>query len=365
MRTCDCGSCQDCLAAASHYLRKRGSSDRRAGRFGRLLQLEQRIPINDVLQTETRVVSAKSIISKNSSPDIPWSQTLNPYQGCEHGCVYCYARPSHAYYDLSPGLDFETKLFAKSNAAILLREEFLRPHYRPQTIALGSNTDAYQPIERKYLITRSILEVMLEFRHPVSVLSKSSLILRDIDLLAALAKLNLVEIHFSLSTLDVELARKLEPRAALPKNRLSAIRQLAGAGIPVKVMMAPLIPGLTDHEMASIMQAVQLTGAKSIGYILLRLTFETQGIFEDWLSRHYPAAKVEILQRILQSRTVEDATQRFATRMTGSGAYAQNIQQQFSKEFSKLGFQQLSPSDLNHQAFTTRYATGQFDLFAD
>jgi DNA repair photolyase len=343
---------------------KRGSLERPVGRFGRLLELsasgQQKIQMP---HTETREVLAKSIISRNSSPDIPWSSTINPYQGCEHGCVYCYARPSHAYYDLSPGIDFETKLFAKKNAADLLRLEFLKPSYRVSTIALGTNTDAYQPAEHKFCITRSLLSTMLEFRHPVSVLTKSSLILRDLDILKELAALQLVEVHISLTTLNASLAKTMEPRAALPAARLSVIEQLAIAGVPVKVMLAPLIPGLNDAELPNLMSVARKAGARSIGYILLRLPHETKMIFSNWLMSAVPDLKAFILQSIKESRTDTLTKDFFATRMTGSGEYARDLERLFAAEFLRLGFCQQSPDQLNHRLFTTVSISGQLDLF--
>ncbi len=345
-------------------LHKRGTLERPVGRFGKLLpsSAAEELTIG-TFHTETREVLAKSIISTNSSPDIPWSRTINPYQGCEHGCAYCYARPSHAYYELSPGIDFETKIFAKKNAADLLRLEFLKPGYRVATIALGTNTDAYQPVERKFGITRSLLNTMLEFRHPVSVLTKSSLILRDLDILKELAALHLVEVHFSLTTLNAGLARTMEPRAALPEARLSAIEQLSLAGVPVKAMLAPLIPGLNDAELHSLMSAARKAGARSTGYILLRLPHETKMIFSNWLTRALPDAKANILQCITESRTGPSAKDFFATRMTGSGAYASCLEQSFAAEFLRLGFCQQSPDELNHTLFTTGSISGQLDLF--
>lgn len=369
MTECCCGQCADSQAKSSALplVKKRGSQDRRVGRFGQLIALQPQALSAEasatVLQTQTRVVQAKSILNSNSSPDIPWSKTINPYQGCEHGCSYCYARPSHAYHNLSPGLDFETQLFAKSNAADLLRQEFMKAGYKPTTIAIGTNTDAYQPIERTYGITRQLLQLMLQFRHPVSVLTKSNLITRDIDLLSELAALQLVEVHFSLTSLRSTLAKKLEPRAALPGARLEAIRLLSQAGIPVKAMFAPLIPGLNDAEMADLMLAAKQAGAQSMGYILLRLPYEVQGIFSDWLAQHYPSEQGRILAMIRQSRGDLKNAQAFSSRMTGQGFAAQQLKHNFECCFTELGFKPMSPDDLTTSLFTKVSATSQLSLF--
>jgi DNA repair photolyase len=348
-------------------VKKRGSQDRRVGRFGQLIALQPQALSAEasatVLQTQTRVVQAKSILNSNNSPDIPWSKTINPYQGCEHGCSYCYARPSHAYHNLSPGLDFETQLFAKSNAADLLRQEFMKAGYKPTTIAVGTNTDAYQPIERTFGITRQLLQLMLQFRHPVSVLTKSNLITRDIDLLSELAALQLVEVHFSLTSLRSTLAKKLEPRATLPGARLEAIRLLSQAGIPVKAMFAPLIPGLNDAEMADLMLAVKQAGAQSMGYILLRLPYEVQGIFSDWLAQYYPSEQGRILEMIRQSWGDMKNGQAFSSRMTGQGLAALELKHSFERCFTELGFKPMSPDDLTTSLFTKVSATSQLSLF--
>lgn len=365
---CTCGQfkyCEPSRCKGRWLAKKRGAADRRTGRFGRL----ESIPFHKmnqgsmVLQTEVNEVKAKSIISTNQSPDIPWSKTVNPYIGCEHGCIYCYARPSHAYYDLSPGLDFESKLFVKTNGDELLRAEFSKPSYRVSTIGLGTNTDAYQPIERKYQMTRRLLQIMLEFRHPVSVLTKNSLIERDIDILQNLAELNLIEVHFTLTSLQYELSRILEPRASLPHARLETIQRLSQAGIPVKAMFSPVIPGINDHEMESVMQAAKAEGAQSIGYILIRLPHEVRGLFIDWLEQHLPHLKTDVMDRIDGCRSDFNKQFSFETRMTGDGLLAAQLLHQFRQYFRQLTFRDISPDDLDQTLFTRQFGALQMELF--
>ncbi|HEY8622355.1 MAG TPA: PA0069 family radical SAM protein, partial [Casimicrobiaceae bacterium] len=240
------------------------------------------------LKTTVMIQHSRTIIARNDSPDIPFTQSINPYQGCEHGCVYCYARPTHAYLDLSPGLDFETKLFAKPNAAALLTAELAKPGYVCDAIAMGTNTDPYQPIEREWKITRQILEVLSACEHPVSIVTKSALVERDIDLLAPMAAKNLARVYVSITTLDRDLARTLEPRAAAPHRRLAAVKALSEAGIPVGVMTAPIIPQLTDKDLEAILDAASANGARYAGWTLVRLPHEVKDLFRDWLAQHYP-----------------------------------------------------------------------------
>lgn len=360
---CQCGKFAYCiprLCEIGRKVKRRGSSDRRVGRFGHLQQDNQQI--GATVQTSVETITAKTIISSNQSPDIPWSKSINPYVGCEHGCVYCYARPSHAYHGLSPALDFETRLFAKVNAAQLLRESLSTTTYQPTTIGLGTNTDCYQPVERRYGITRDILSVLYEFRHPVSVLTKNSLIERDIDILAKLAVENLVEVHFSVTTLNSNLARQLEPRASLPKKRLLTIEKLASQGIPVKAMISPVIPGINDHELEAVMHSVKSAGAVAAGYILLRLPYEVEGLFSDWLQRYYPQQKQTVLEQVAACRPA-NRRDYFATRMQGSGPLAADIGKRFAAQFSRLGFRDISPGDLNSELFTRRFGAIQRELF--
>jgi DNA repair photolyase len=276
--------------------------------------------------TEQRPERARTILTRNESPDIPFDLSINPYRGCEHGCIYCYARPTHAYLNLSAGLDFETRLFFKTNAAELLEHELSRRTYRPQIINLGSSTDPYQPIEREHRITRSILEVMLRFRNPVTIVTKSHLVLRDLDLLQQLARQNLCYVSVSVTTLDEDLKRRLEPRAPSPAARLKAIAGLAAAGVPVGVMAAPMIPALNDHELERIFEAAAQAGAESAHFILLRLPFDVKELFEAWLREHVPLRAEHVLSRIRAMRggALNDA--RFGSRFQGEGVEAKLLQ---------------------------------------
>ena len=281
--------------------------------------LEEPLP---PLETTVLPEPARSVITRNDSPDVPFEQSVNPYRGCEHGCVYCFARPAHAYVNLSPGLDFETRLFFKQDAAARLREEISRPRYRCSPIALGTNTDPYQPIERRYRVTRGILELMLECDHPVSIVTKSALVLRDLDLLSGLARRNLVRVFVSVTTLDDGLKRCMEPRAASPRARLAAVGRLAGAGIPVGVMYAPVVPAINDHELEAVVEAAAQAGAGSVDYILLRLPREVRDLFYEWLDVHFPDRAARVRHRIQEMRGGRDSDPRFGHRMRGSGPWA-------------------------------------------
>lgn len=294
-------------------------------------------------QTRVTEERARSIISRNSSPDIPFSQSINPYRGCEHGCVYCFARPTHAYLDLSPGLDFETRLYAKTNAVERLRAELARPAYRCSPIALGINTDAYQPIERRYRITRGVLELLAECQHPVSLITKSASIERDLDLLAPMAQQGLVSVHFSVTTLDNHLAAKMEPRASAPHRKLKAIRTLADAGIPVGVMVAPVIPALTDPELERILEAAHAAGARSAGYVLLRLPHEIRELFGDWLAQRFPDRAEHVLSLIRQMHDGRNYDPSFGKRMRGEGVFAQLLARRFALAQARFGLDRLPP----------------------
>ena len=294
-------------------------------------------PLSSVT-TNVTIDSAKSIINYNDSPDVPFDRSINPYRGCEHGCVYCFARPTHAYLGLSPGLDFETKISYKANAAELLESELAKKSYRCKPITLGINTDAYQPIERKFKITRQLLHVLQKSAHPVMIVSKSSLIERDIDLLASMAQRSLVHVAISVTTLDHHLSRKLEPRAASPKRRLQTIQRLRDAGIPVMVLIAPVIPVLTEYELEAILEAVNEAGALDVGYVLLRLPHETKELFEQWLSEHEPLKASHVLNRMRVLRGGELYDAQFAERMTGKGVYAELLAQRFQLMKRKLAF---------------------------
>ena len=293
--------------------------------FGDATELEELPPF----KTEVQVERPRSIISRNASPDLSFDRSINPYRGCEHGCVYCYARPSHAYVGLSAGLDFEQKIFAKEGAAEILRRELSAKSYEPRTIALGANTDPYQPAEKGRGITREILEVLDEANHPVGIVTKSTLIERDIDILSRMAERGLVKVAISITTLDPALSRKLEPRVPLPARRLETIRRLHEAGIPVSVMVAPIIPGLTDFEVERILEAAATAGASEAGYVMLRLPREVSAIFKDWLLRHAPDRYRHVLSLLRSMRGGKDYDAEFGKRQTGMGPYAWQIGRRF------------------------------------
>ncbi len=294
-------------------------------------------------KTRLGIDSARSIISRNSSPDIPHGQSINPYKGCEHGCIYCFARPTHAYLDLSPGLDFETHIFRKPNAAQLLRQELSDRRYKPEPLIIGINTDAYQPTERTERITRNLLEVLYDFRHPVSLITKSALIVRDLDILAPMAAQNLVTATVSITTLDRELCRRMEPRAATPHKRLETVRALSQAGVPVSVLVAPTIPGLTCHEMENILKSAAEAGAERAGYILVRLPYEIKTLFEEWLRSHYPNRAEKVLNHIRETRGGKLNDPNFGSRMKGSGVHADMIRQRFILAIKRYGLDKPRP----------------------
>ncbi|MER8366240.1 PA0069 family radical SAM protein [Mesorhizobium sp. M0306] len=288
-------------------------------------------------KTEVQVEKPRTIITRNESPDISFDRSINPYRGCEHGCVYCFARPTHSFMGLSPGLDFESKLFAKPDAARLLDKELSRDNYQPRTIAIGTNTDPYQPIEKQYRIMREILEVLEARGHPVGIVTKSALVTRDIDILSRMAERGLAKVALSVTTLDRMLARTMEPRASTPTKRLEAIRQLSDAGIPASVMVAPIIPGLTDPEMERILDSAQAAGAREAGYVLLRLPLEVAPIFKDWLLRHYPDRYRHVMSLIRSMRDGKDYDSEWGKRMKGSGPYAWQIGRRFEIAAKRLG----------------------------
>src|SRR5271163_2147401 len=281
---------------------------------------------------------ARSVISKNDSPDVGFDQSINPYRGCSHGCVYCFARPTHAYLGLSPGLDFETKLFYKADAVKLLEAELAKPKYVCKPIALGINTDGYQPLEKRLQVTRSILAVLTRCRHPVTIVTKSALVVRDIDLLSDLAQDRLVSVMLSITSLTSDIKRTLEPRTASPQARLRVIQQLSQAGIPVGVLVAPVIPAITDHEMEDILAAAKEAGASSASYVLLRLPHELKILFREWLDAHYPDRAKHVMSLINQARGGKDYDSQFGTRMRGTGPYAELLRTRFELAKRKLGF---------------------------
>lgn len=314
------------------------------------------------IKIEVAQETAKSIISYNQSPDIPFDRSVNAYRGCEHGCVYCYARPTHAYLGLSPGLDFETRLFAKQNAAELLDSELSRPGYRPAPLALGANTDPYQPIEQTRGVTRGILEVLDRCNHPVTITTKGAVIARDIDLLASMAQRNLVRVMISIGVLDPEIARRLEPRAATPQKRFKLMRQLNEAGVPASIIVAPVIPALTDRDMEKLLALAREAGAKSASYVFLRLPLEVRDLFVEWLDRHFPERAGHVMSLVRQSRGGRDYVSTFGERLEGEGVFADMIRQRFAAACRRLGFAEDTP--MNLELFSPpKPARRQFDLF--
>ncbi len=315
------------------------------------------------LKTTVTAEHPKRIINRNTSPDLPFDQSINPYRGCEHGCVYCYARPAHAYVDLSPGLDFESRLFSKPNAAELLRAELGRKAYRCKTISLGANTDAYQPLERRLRITRSILTVLAECRHPVTIVSKSALVERDIDLLAPMAADGLVEVYISITSLDRELSRRMEPRAAAPERRVATVRTLAQAGIPTGVMFAPVIPGLNDEHLENVLAAAAGAGACFAGYVMLRLPREVNPLFKEWLAEHYPLRAERVMNRVRDVRDGRESDSEFGRRLKGTGEIAGLIEQRFRRACRAHGLNK-SAHTLNTDLFVApRADSPQLALF--
>jgi DNA repair photolyase len=314
--------------------------------------------------TELFVDTSRTIIARNESTDIPFDRSINPYRGCEHGCVYCYARPSHNYLGYSSGLDFETRLFVKHDAAELLTAELSRPGYRPAPLALGSNTDPYQPIERRLQVTRRILEVLAATRHPVSIVTKSAAVLRDLDLLVPMARQGLAQVAISVTTLDRSLTRKLEPRAASPHRRLATIRELSTAGVPVGLSLAPVIPGLTDHEIERIIEAAAGAGAGCASWILLRLPYDVKELFEGWLEAHYPDRKAKVLSLVRQCRDGRLNDAEFGSRMRGQGPVAALIRRRFERAAERLGLHRRT-LDLRTDRFTPPGRMDQPDLFGD
>ena len=329
------------MESRSRRIKGRGTDNESSPRY-----LEHsRQPLEDAVEFEEESVSvkttimdevAKSIISSNSSPDVPFELSINPYRGCEHGCSYCYARPSHAYLDLSPGLDFETRIIAKHNAAEKLLEELAAPSYECKPIALGSNTDPYQPVEKKLGITRRIIEVLAKHSHPLTIVTKSYLVQRDMDLLADMAKRNLVQVFISVTTLDAKLANRLEPRASSPFRRVETIEKLVTAGIPTGLLLAPVIPAVNDMEIEDILRACAEAGANTAGYVLLRLPLEVREIFIEWLDKHMPMRKEHVMNIVRDIRSGKDYDSSFHSRMSGTGVFASLIANRFNKSCKEL-----------------------------
>jgi len=349
--------------------RGRGAASNASGRYESLIQesFDDGWPPDEAappLRTTLTAEAARAIITRNDSPDIPFDQSINPYRGCEHGCIYCYARPAHAYMGLSPGLDFESKLFFKPDAATLLEQELSRPRYKPKTIHIGGNTDPYQPVERRLEVTRGIIGVLARFRHPFSIITKSALICRDIDLLAPLGAAELARAAVSVTTLDRGLARIMEPRAATPERRLDAVRRLADAGIPTTVMFAPVIPGLNDHELEAVLERAAEAGASGAGYVALRLPLEIKDLFEEWLAEKIPDRARRVMSLVRQMRGGKANDPRFGRRMRGEGPIADLLAQRFAAAKRRFGLTRtLPPLDLSQ--FRVPPKTGdQIDLFA-
>lgn len=334
--------------------RGRGAVSNHSGRF----EATDRVAVDDgwepeaepkPFRTNVLMESARKIITRNQSPDIAFDRSINPYQGCEHGCVYCFARPTHSYYGLSAGLDFETKLFAKPNAAALLEKELAAPGYQPRTIAIGTNTDAYQPIERQHRIMRSLLEVLERTSHPVAIVTKSALILRDLDILKPMAERGLVKVAVSVTSLDHKLSRIMEPRASAPGRRIETIRALANAGIPTSVMVAPVIPAINDMEIEKILGFAAAEGVREAGYILLRLPHEVSGLFREWLGEHFPDRASKVMAQLRDMRQGNDYDATWGRRMRGTGPYAWAIGRRFevAANRARLNLTRFSPrSDL-------------------
>ena len=320
-------------------------------------------PEENRVRTTVTVEHPKSILARNQSPDIPFDVSINPYRGCEHGCIYCYARPTHAYMDLSPGIDFETRLFAKPDAAKLLAKELSKPGYTCSPIALGSNTDPYQPVERDWKITRQIIEVLHACNHPLTIVTKSWLVERDIDLLAEMAMKNLVQVFISVTTLDTDLARKMEPRATSPQRRLETLRHLQDSGVPTGIMFAPVIPVLNDNEMESVLARAADADVINAGYVMLRLPHEVRILFREWLEIHYPLKAEHVMNRIRDIRNGRENDPRFRSRIHGEGIYADLIADRFAKCCRQLGLNQRKVT-LDRTLFVPpARETPQMDLF--
>jgi DNA repair photolyase len=349
--------------------RGRGSLSNASGRYER----HAKMPFDDgwqnlddlpAFQTHVQVEKPRRIITRNQSPDLGFDRSINPYRGCEHGCIYCYARPTHAYLGLSPGLDFETHLFAKPDAPALLARELAAPDYGPRMIALGTNTDPYQPIEKKFQITRRILEVLRDAGHPVGIVTKSALVLRDLDILGEMARRNLVKVALSVTSLDHRLARAMEPRAATPQRRLEAIRRLSEAGIPTAVMVAPIVPAINDAEIERILDAAAAAGAREAGYVMLRMPLEIKDLFREWLREHFPDKLDHVIALVRELHGGRDYDPTFGKRQTGTGPYAWSIGRRFELACKRLGLNRQRARLTSAHFKRPRGPGGQLDLFA-
>jgi DNA repair photolyase len=348
--------------------RGRGAQSNASGRYEPLARVAfddgwEKLEDLPPFKTTVTADATRKIITRNDSPDISFDRSINPYRGCEHGCVYCFARPTHAFLGLSPGLDFESKLFMKPNAPELLERELSAPGYAPKVIAIGTNTDPYQPIERRHQIMRRILEVLERAGHPVGIVTKSALVLRDLDILARLAKRNLVKVAISVTTLDAKLARTMEPRAATPPRRLEALRQLVKAGVPTSAMVAPVIPALNDAEIERILDAVAETGVRHAGYVLLRLPLEVRDLFREWLMANFPDRYRHVFKLIRDMRGGKDYDSTFGSRMTGKGPIAWMIGRRFEVACERLGFNATSVKTTTEHFRPPHPASEQLSLF--
>ncbi|HUJ46483.1 MAG TPA: PA0069 family radical SAM protein [Rhizomicrobium sp.] len=347
------------ITADPRRLRGRGAVSNASGRYER----ESRVLFDDgwsdlgdgeelpPLKTEVLIDSTRTIIARNNSPDISFSQSINPYRGCEHGCIYCFARPTHAYLGMSPGADFESRLFAKPDAARLLAKELSAPGYVPKVLAIGTNTDPYQPLEKRMRIMRGILEVLYQYRHPVGIVTKSALILRDLDILVPMAEAGLVKVALSVTTLDRKLARVMEPRASTPPRRIEAIRQLREAGVPAGVMFAPVIPALNDSELEAVLDEAADAGALSAGYVLLRLPLEIKDLFREWLEANVPDKAKHVMSLVRSMRGGKDYDSQWHTRMRGTGPYAEMIARRFHLAVKRLGLNKEDRGGLDVSKF--------------
>ncbi len=352
----------------SERRRGRGAVSNDVGRFERF----EREPFDDgwdveeplpKLKTEVKEEVPRSMITYNRSPDLPFDRSINPYRGCEHGCIYCFARPSHAYLGLSPGLDFETRLVARPDAAAVLAREMRRKSYKVAPLAIGTNTDPYQPVERDMEITRACLEVLRDFRHPVAIVTKGTLIERDIDILGDMARDGLVRVGVSVTTLDAGLARRMEPRVPSPKRRLAVIRRLADAGVPVRLMASPIVPGLSDHEIEALLQAGKDAGAEAASWIMLRLPREVSPLFQQWLAEQYPDRAARVMARLREMHGGKDYDPSWGRRMRGEGVYARMIAKRFDLAAKRLGLDRKQPK-LRCDLFRVPIGPGdQMDLF--
>src|ERR1051326_3016958 len=348
--------------------RGRGAQSNASGRYEPLARVAfddgwQSLEDLPPFATSVSVDASRKVITRNESPDIGFDRSINPYRGCEHGCVYCFARPTHAYLGLSPGLDFESKLFVKPDAPELLERELSAPNYQPRTIAIGTNTDPYQPIDRRYQIMRRILEVLERAGHPVGIVTKSALVLRDIDILSRMAERNLVKVALSVTTLDAELARTMEPRAATPSRRLETLRRLSAAKIPPAVLVAPIIPAINDSEIERILDAAAAAGVRGAGYVILRLPLEVRDIFREWLMANFPDRHRHVFKLIREMRGGKDYDSTWGLRQTGSGPYAWMIGRRLEVACEKLGLN-ARESELTTEHFRSpRPSAVQLDLF--